>query len=160
MGVDEALDAQALTAVHLAVGAPAPRFSLRDQHGATCEPIGAHRTLLVFFPFAFSSTCTAELAGLSGEADRFRDAGVTVVAISCDPVYSLRAMAERDELDVALLSDFWPHGRVAREYGCFEESYGGPDRSSWLIDETGVARWSLHRTAGEQRSLEEHLSAL
>ncbi len=67
-----------------------------------------------------------------------------VLAVSCDPVHSLRAFAEQDGLSFPLLSDFWPHGDVARAYGVFNEKRGCPDRSTFIVDRDGVLRWSVH----------------
>ncbi len=57
----------------------------------------------------------------------FTDADVQVVAVSCDPMYTLRAWGEQERYDFPLLSDFWPHGEVARRYGAFDERGGQGD---------------------------------
>jgi len=143
------------------IGSPAPAFALRSQHGEPVAPIGAGRAvLLVFFPFAFSPICASELAELQESLPEFTRADVDVVAISCDPVYSLRAMADREAISLTLVSDFWPHGAVARSYGCFDEQNGAPGRSSFLIDAAGMVRWNLHHGIGEQRPGAAHLAAL
>ena len=147
--------------MHPAVGTTAPSLSLRSQHGQTIAPVGAGRAvLLVFFPFAFSGICSAELSGLSADADVYADAGVDVAAISCDPVYALRALADRDGLRLTLLSDFWPHGEVARAYGCFDDGIGAPRRSSFLLDAAGTVRWSVHHDVGDERPAALHRGAI
>jgi len=143
------------------VGSAGPAFTLRSQHGEAVAPVGAGRpVLLVFFPFAFSPICSSELSELQECLPAFTRAGVDVVAIACDSVYSLRAMADREELSLMLVSDFWPHGAVARAYGCFDEDSGAAGRSSFLLDAAGVVRWSLHHGVGEQRPVAAHLGAL
>ena len=81
-------------------------------------------------------------------------------AISCDPVYALRAFADSDGLNFPLLSDFWPHGEVTRAYAVFDESRGCPMRSSYVIDKEGVVRWAVHNEGSQERDLGEHLAQL
>jgi peroxiredoxin len=83
-----------------------------------------------------------------------------VLAISCDPVYSLRAFADADGLNFPLLSDFWPHGEVCRAYGVFDEAKGSPARSSYVVDRDGMLRWAVHNERPEGRDLDEHVRQL
>lgn len=162
MGVDEVVDPQALTDVQYpAVGSQAPEFTLRSQHGADVAPVGnGSWSLVVFYPFAFSSICATELNDLQVHLGDFDDAGIGVIAVSCDPVYGLRAMADAAGLSLTLLSDFWPHGAVALDYGCFDENLGAASRSSYLLDPAGRIAWSLHHGLGEQRPIDLHLDAI
>ncbi len=65
-----------------------------------------------------------------------------VVGISCDAVYSLKAWAtELGGLNYPLVSDFWPHGAVARAYGVFNEAAGRPERAVIVVDAAGVVRY-------------------
>jgi len=82
------------------------------------------------------------------------------MAISCDPIFSLRALADRDALFFPLLSDFWPHGEVARSYGAFDEERGCATRSSFIVDKQGIVRWSVHNPMPEGRDLAEQLRVL
>ena len=84
----------------------------------------------------------------------------TVLAISCDPMHALRAYADQAALGVRVLSDFWPHGLVSSSYGVFDPVIGAPHRSSFVIDQEGVVRWSLHVPRHESRPIEEHVAAL
>lgn len=144
-----------------AVGERAPAFALRNQHGQTITlDSRAGRTLLVFYPFAFSGICSSELADLRDHRARFDDAGVRIVGVSCDPMFALRVFDDRDGLGFDLLSDFWPHGGTARAYGCFDEDLGAALRSSFLIDADGAVRWSVAHGAGQRRDIELHLAAL
>ena len=79
---------------------------------------------IVFYPYAFSGVCTGEMAGIRDRLAEFLTFDTEVLAISCDPVYSLRAFADHDGLNFPLLSDFWPHGEVARAYDVFDEREG------------------------------------
>ena len=142
------------------VGAPAPAFALRDQHGATVTIAGLRGTpvLLVFYPFAFSRVCGTELLALRDALASL--AGARVLGISCDPVHTLRAYDDAERLGFDLLSDFWPHGATATAYGVFDEERGTAGRSSFLLDDAGVVRWSVHSALPDARSVEGYAAAL
>jgi peroxiredoxin len=147
----------------LTLGDPAPDFTLRDQFGQdiTLSSFRGRKAVVVFFyPYAFSGVCTGEMAGIRDRLAQFMTFDTEVVAISCDPVYSLRAFADQDGLNFPLLSDFWPHGAVTRAYGVFDEDRGCPRRSSYVVDKEGLIRWSLHNAMPESRDLDEHLKQL
>jgi len=147
----------------LDVGAVAPDFSLRDQHGqrfTLSRFRGSRAVLLVFYPFAFSGVCTGELSVLRDRLGDFETDDATLVTISCDPVFTQRAFADRDGLFFPLLSDYWPHGEVASAYGVFDETAGHASRSSFLVDKHGVVRWAVHNDTGEPRDLDAHAAAV
>lgn len=147
----------------LTEGTPAPDFVLTDQFGqetALSGYRGVKAVAVVFFPFAFSGVCTGELSGVRDRLEEFMTFDTEVVAISCDPVFALRAFADRDGLNFPLLSDFWPHGEVTRSFGVFNETKGCPNRSSYVIDRSGTVRWAVHNTLSEARDLDEHLRQL
>lgn len=146
-----------------AVGMQAPAFSLPDQDGTAvslADFAGRSPVALVFYPFAFSGICTSELCEIRDEPGVFADAEVQVLAISCDPRWSLRAYAEAQGYRFPLLSDFWPHGEVARAYGVFDEGAGRAERGTFLVDSAGVLRWSLVNPPGQARALEEYRRAV
>ena len=147
----------------LELGAPAPDFTLRDQHGqehTLSSYTGSKSVLLVFFPFAFSGVCTGELTGFRDRLGDFETDTTTLLTVSCDPIFTQRAFADRDALFFPLLSDFWPHGEVARAYDVFEEANGGPRRSSYVIDTAGRISYGLHNEPGEARDLDAQAVAL
>ena len=114
----------------------------------------------MFYPFALSGVCTGELTGLRDRLGDFETDHSTLVAVSCDPMYTQRAVADRDGIFFPLLSDFWPHGQTAKAYGVFDEISGGPKRSSYAVDKDGIVRWSVHNARGEGRDLDAHAKAL
>ena len=84
-----------------------------------------------------------------------------MLGISCDSLASHRAFADEiGGIDFPLLSDFWPHGRVAREYGVLDEERGHPRRSALVIDRFGVIRWAYHAELGEQRDISKIIEVL
>ena len=146
----------------LQIGAPAPAFVTRNQFGQTisgAELQGAP-VVLVFYPYAFSSICTGELRGVRDQWSRFEGLGVRVLAISCDPMFALRAYAEAEALPFDLLTDHWPHGSIARSYGVFDEQRGCALRGTFLLDADGILRWRVVNGIGEARDLDELLNAL
>jgi peroxiredoxin len=114
----------------------------------------------MFYPYAFSGVCTGELCAVRDNLPTFESDDVQLVAVSCDPMFSLRAFADRDGLTFPLLSDFWPHGEVARAYGVFDANKGCAKRSSFIVDRQGVLRWMVHNAMPQARDLEEQARVL
>jgi peroxiredoxin len=147
----------------LEVGDTAPDFTLTDQFSqeVTLSDLrGRKAVALVFYPYAFSGVCTGEMGAIKAHLDDFLTFDTEVLAISCDPMFSLRAYADFEGLNFPLLSDFWPHGEVSRAYGVFDERRGAPRRSSYVLDKDGVVRWAVHNSPGDGRDLAEHLEQL
>ena len=144
------------------VGDPAPDFELADQHGAPVRLSDArgHLVVVVFFPHAFTATCTGELCTIRDEGPAFGREGVVTVGVSCDPGPALKAFAEAEGIEYPLLSDFWPHGEVARAYGVFFEPRGFATRGTFVIDREGVVRWRVVNGPGDARSTEDYRRAL
>lgn len=139
------------------VGRPAPEFTLRDQHGqdVTLAELRGTPVVLLFYPFAFSRVCSGELRSIRDDHPALAREDVRLLAISCDPMYALRAFAEAERLPVPLLSDFWPHGAVARRYGVLDDERGCARRSTFVVDGEGVLRWSVHNPMPDARDLDE-----
>lgn len=141
----------------------APDFELANQYGEhirLSEFRGKRAVALVFFPLAFSSTCTTELCDLRDNLAMFKAAGVELIGISVDSKATLQAWADTQGYDFTLLADFWPHGEVAREYGVFLPEKGFANRATFLIDSRGVIRASFITAPGQARSLDEYQAAL
>ncbi len=138
----------------VAVGEHAPDFALRNQHGELVSLsgfAGSKNVVIVFYPFAFSGICTGELREIRDGLEDFQDGDIQVLAISCDPMYALRAWADAEGHFFPLLSDFWPHGEVSRRFGVFSEENGAPLRGTFLVDTQGRVLWSLVNGLGEAR---------
>ena len=138
----------------ISVGDVAPDFSLPDQDKQVVSLAELRGTpvLLVFYPFAFSGICTGELCQLRDELSTYTDAGVKVLAISTDPVFSLKAFREKEGFDFALLSDFWPHGATAQAYGVFNEKAGMALRGTFLVDPEGKIAFAEVNQPGDPRA--------
>ena len=135
------------------IGDQAPDFSLRDQNGHTIglSDLSGAPILMVFFPFAFSRVCGGELGALRDEP-ALRAEGLQLLAISCDPMFSLRSMAEADKLDFPVLSDFWPHGAAAQAFGCFNDTAGMANRGTFLVDAEGRIAFAEVNSPGDARA--------
>ncbi|MQY08253.1 peroxiredoxin [Actinomadura macrotermitis] len=146
------------------VGDSAPDFELKDQHGAPVRLSdfrGDKNVVLVFYPLAFSGVCTGELCAIRDELPTFgAEDDVQVLAVSVDSVFALRAWAEQEKYTFPLLSDFWPHGGVARRYGVFDEAKGLATRGTFIIDTAGVVRWKVENALPDARDLDEYRKAL
>jgi peroxiredoxin len=147
----------------VAVGTVAPDFTLSDQFGQTVTLSsfrGVRPVALVFFPLAFSGTCTGELCELRDNLDLFRSADVELIGISVDSKWALRNWAEKEGYDFTLVADFWPHGEVARAYDVFLDDKGFANRGTFLIDAEGVIRAAFVTAPGEARPLSAYQEAL
>ncbi len=58
------------------------------------------------------------------------------------------------------MSDFWPHGEVARAYGVFNEAVGASERGTFVIDKDGVVQYSVHNGLPDARDQEAYVDAL
>jgi peroxiredoxin (alkyl hydroperoxide reductase subunit C) len=145
------------------VGQEAPDFALKDQDGQVrrlSDFRGKKNVLLVFYPLAFSGICTGELCQLRDDLPSFENEDTATVAMSVDSPYVLKAFAEREDYRFALLSDFWPHGEVARAYGVFNEERGFAIRGTFVVDKGGIVRHVTINQPSEPRDPDEYRSAL
>lgn len=120
----------------------APEFTLRDGEGreVNLSDFRGRNVVLAFYPADWSPGCTTELSLMQETLDRIHGYNAEIIAVSCDGPYSHRAWAEQLHLNFPVLSDFWPHGATAREYGVFRENDGMAHRTLFFIDQEGVIR--------------------
>ena len=147
----------------ITVGTEAPDFELRDNNAQThrlSSYRGEKNVVLVFYPFAFTGVCTGEMCAIRDDVASLQNDDTQVFAISCDTVASLRVFAEKEGLTYPLLSDFWPHGEVAKAYGVFNETLGAADRGTFIIDKSGVVRWTVRNAIKDARDLADYQKAL
>ncbi|HEX9995370.1 MAG TPA: peroxiredoxin [Acidimicrobiales bacterium] len=122
------------------VGQEAPDFELPSTAGGPVRLSsfrGDRPVVVVFYPFTFTRVCQGELCQLRDDFAPFESAGVQVLAVSCDPGPSQRKWAEEQGYQFPVLSDFWPHGAVARAYGVFNEALGCANRATFVVDRDG-----------------------
>ncbi len=145
------------------VGDQAPDFELADQHGTPVRLSalrGRKNVVLVFYPLAFSGVCTSEMCAMRDEFPEVSRDDVELLTVSVDSKYALRTWSDAEHYDFAMLSDFWPHGEVARAYGVFDEKRGSALRGTFIIDKDGVVRWKVVNPAPQARDIAEYQKAL
>jgi len=136
------------------VGSLAPDFTLPDSNRTPVtlsDFRGEKAVLLVFYPFAFSGVCTTELCTVRDDLRSYQNDRVQLLAISTDPAPTLKAWAEAQGYQFPLLSDFWPHGEVARKYGVLHERRGMALRGTFLVGRDGIVSFAEVNQPGEAR---------
>jgi len=145
------------------IGDVAPDFELPDQHGTPVKLSsfrGAKNVVLVFYPLAFSGVCSGELCALREDFPEVNRDDVAVLTVSIDSVFTHRAWADQENFQFSLLSDFWPHGSVAKEYGVFDEGRGVATRGTFVIDKNGTVRWYVVNPIPQARDIADYQKAL
>lgn len=140
----------------LQAGQPAPDFSLYNTE-RTKVTLSEHRgspVLLLFFPAAFTSVCTAELCATRDNIAFYNNARATIFGISVDSLFTLNKFKEDQHLNFSLLSDF---NKVAsKAYGALYDTFsfdmqGVSKRSAFVIDGDGIIRYAeVLENAGAQ----------
>jgi peroxiredoxin len=149
--------------VAVEVGDEAPDFELKDQHGTPVRLSslrGAKNVVLVFYPFAFSGVCSGEMCAMRDQFPEVAGDDVELLAVSVDTGFSLRTWADQQNFGFEMLSDFWPHGAVARSYGVFDETLGAATRGTFIIDKNGVVRWTVVNPIPQARDIADYQKAL
>ena len=129
----------------IAVGEAAPDFTIKDQNGKDFKlsENKGKRVLLSFHPLAWTDVCRKQMLSLEANFKKFTDLDTVPVGISVDTVPSKKAWADDMKLkNLRLLSDFWPHGAVAKSYGIFREHGGTSERANVLVDDKGKVAWA------------------
>ena len=128
-------------------GKPAPDFTLYDskKNKITLSEQRGHNVLLLFFPLAFTSVCTAELCSVSDNIDQYNDLDAKVFGISVDSLFTLARFKEDRNIRFPLLSDF--NKEVSRQYNSLHDKFGYDmegvsKRSAFIIDKEGILRYA------------------
>src|SRR5271165_5059196 len=140
----------------IAPGTPAPAFSLAraDGESFTERDLRGCRTVLVFYPFAFSPVCTDQLQIYEELLPELSESGGRLYGVSCDSTWAQSAFMEKLGVSSEQLSDFEPKGAACAAFGVLHPG-GFPERALVILDEEGVVRWSLKAPSpGELPSLE------
>lgn len=136
-------------------GQTAPEFSLydTDKNKVSLEDHKGKNVVLLFFPLAFTSVCTAELCSIRDGISFYNTANATVFGISVDSIYTLAKFKEQEQLNFPLLSDF--NKEVSALYGALYESWyydmkGVSKRAVFVIDKNGILQYSdILESAGD-----------
>ncbi len=125
-------------------GMPAPAFTMEDvqENPVSLADFRGKKVLLSWHPIAWTSVCTDQMRALEVNWARFEALNTVPLGVSVDPAPAKKAWASVLCLKkLPLLSDFWPHGKVAQDYGIFHEEFGMSERANIIVDEQGVVRW-------------------
>ena len=147
----------------IGVGAKAPDFSLKDQSGKTVKLSGlaGKRVLLSFRPIAWTAVCHDQMKSLEDNHAQLDQLNAVALGIGVDSVPSNKAWADSMAIkNTKLLSDFWPHGAVAKAYGVFRENDGFSERANIVIDENGKVIFARTYPISEQPDIEEIIKLL
>ncbi|MEI9942761.1 MAG: redoxin domain-containing protein [Chitinophagaceae bacterium] len=124
----------------------APDFTLYDstKNKVILSELKGNNVLLLFFPFAFTSTCTKELCSIRDNIGLYDKADAKVFGISVDSLYALAKFKEEQHLNFSLLSDFNKDASTA--YGSLYETWnynmkGVSKRSAFVIDKKGIIKY-------------------
>ena len=139
----------------LAVGTKAPDFTLSTKTAEgpkqirLSENFGKGNTLLLFFPMAFTGTCTTEMCEVSAGLNGYTNLNAAVYGISGDNPFAQAAWAQKENIIVPLLSDY--EHKVAKAYDVMYDSFlpqmhlgmgGVPKRSAFVVDKNGVIQYA------------------
>ena len=145
------------------VGDKAKGFSLLDQNSKEFKlsKFRSKRVLLSFHPLAWTSVCAEQMKSLEKNKKAFDSLNTIAVGVSTDTVPSKKAWAENLGIkNTRLLSDFWPHGKVARAYGLFRKDDGISERANVIIDEKGTVAFIKVYPISKLPDIEEILDVL
>jgi len=128
----------------IAPGTQVPDFTLATASGEyfTQADLEGATTVLVFYPFAFSSVCTDQFQVYEEALPELTALGVTVYGVSTDATFSQRAFKEKLGISIEQLSDFEPKGATARKFGAYFEPAGMTNRALVIVGPDGVVIWS------------------
>ena len=134
----------------LATGTKAPEFTLKSKNAeglqdvSLSDTLGKKKTVLLFFPLAFTGVCMKEMCDVSDSITAYNDLNAAVYGISVDSPFAQEEMAKVDGLKFPLLSDF--NKDVSEAYDVLYADLlgfkGVSKRSAFVIDENGVIIYS------------------
>jgi len=129
------------------VGQPAPKFNLYDSEKkkVSLDDFKGKNVLLLFFPQAFTGTCTKELCSMRDNIALYDQVNAQVLGISVDSLFTLARYKDDQQLNFPLLSDF--NKEVSKEYDCLYDTFvfdmhGVSKRSAFIVDGMGIIRYA------------------
>lgn len=126
------------------IGAVAPDFTLDDtqEESVSLSACRGKKVLLSWHPIAWTGVCTDQMRSLEVNWEKFQSLKTMPFGLSVDSSACKKAWAAVLSMKhVPLLSDFWPHGKVAEDYGILIDEFGMSQRANIIIDEEGIVKW-------------------
>ncbi|MEM0466417.1 MAG: redoxin domain-containing protein [Candidatus Thermoplasmatota archaeon] len=145
------------------VGVHAADFTLDDQNGQPFHFAEHHgkKILLSFHPLAWTPVCAQQMQSLEQNTRIFHELNTLAVGISVDPVPSKKAWAQHlNIIHTRLLSDFWPHGSVAKKYGIFRSDEGISERANIIVGENQLVEYIQLYDLGTLPDVQEIITVL
>jgi peroxiredoxin len=134
----------------LSAGSKAPDFTLKTKRGGDPKDIklsdnfGKKKTVLLFFPLAFTGVCTKEMCDVSAGLSAYEKLDAAVYGISVDSPFAQEAWADKEKIKITLLSDL--NKEVSKKYGTLLPDLIGlgslSARAAFVIDKDGVIKHS------------------
>lgn len=147
----------------IAIGTDAPDFNVKDNKNryVKLSTYKGKRVLLSWHPLAWTPVCTDQMRALETNFQNFMDLNTVPLGFSVDSQPCKEVWATALQINnVSLPSDFWPHGKIARDYGIFNETKGVSERVNIIIDENGKVKWLKVYPSGELPNINEVLQVL
>ncbi len=122
----------------------APDFTLEDNRDKKVhlKDYRGKKVLLSWHPLAWTGVCMDQMRSLEVNYEKFVELNTIPFGLSVDPKACKKAWAHVLLINnVSLLSDFWPHGKVAQDYGIFVDDWGMSQRVNIIVDEQGIVKW-------------------
>jgi len=130
-------------------GDKAKNFTLEDQNEQefTLSNFKGKKVLLSFHPLAWTPVCSEQMKSLENNKNVFDSLNTTAIGVNIDHVPSKKAWAKSLNVkNTRLLSDFWPHGKIAKLYGIFRQKDGFSERANIIIDENqNIAFFKIYK---------------
>lgn len=145
------------------IGSVAPAFSLMDQDRniVILDDLKGKKTLVVFIPWPFTGICDGEACAIRDRLTTLDDLGANAVVITCHAVPVAKRWADENGFAFPVLSDFWPHGMAAKEFGAFNDEVGVANRMSFVLDSDGIVRSIINSgSLGTAREFAAYTDAL
>ena len=140
------------------VGDRAPDFTLPAVSGGRVslrQFLGRKNVVISFIPAAWTPICSDQWPGYNIMEDIFRQHACVLIGITVDNIPSLFSWTRQmGGFWFPVLSDFWPHGRVAGSFGVLR-SDGMAERAIFVIDKKGIIRYIDVHDINKRPSLEE-----
>ena len=144
-------------------GVQAPNFSLPSVSGekvSLSQYRGKKNVVLSFVPAAWTPVCSDQWPGYNISKDIFNQYDAILLGITVDNIPTLFAWTNQmGQLWFPVLSDFWPHGGVAKKYGVLR-SNGVSERALFVIDKKGIIRYIDVHDINKRPPLEDLIGAL
>jgi peroxiredoxin len=146
----------------LQAGTKAPEFSLHStpDQMVSLSDFRGQPVILAFYPADWSPVCGDQMTLYQAVLPEFQRLKAELLGISVDGAWCHLAFAKDRKLQFPLLADFEPKGAVARTYGVYVKEAGVSGRALFVLDESGVIRWSYLSPIGVNPGADGILTAL